>query len=68
MEDELFNSLLRQLDDEDPAVRINAINQLADTGDELCLKELRRRLKEINSEHMALIIAVARLKKSLNIK
>jgi HEAT repeat protein len=68
MEDELFNSLLWQLDDSDPAVRINAINQLGETGDELCLKELRKRLKEINSEHQALIIAVARLKKSLNIK
>jgi HEAT repeat protein len=68
MDDELTNSFLRQLDDEDPTVRINAINKLGETGDELCLQELRKRLKEISPEHQALIIAVGKLKKSLGIK
>jgi HEAT repeat protein len=68
MDDELINSFLRQLDEEDPTVRINAINQLGETGDELCLQELRKRLKEISPEHQALIIAVGKLKKSLGIK
>jgi HEAT repeat protein len=68
MNDQLINVFLRQLDDEDPTVRINAIIQLGDTGDELCLQELRKRLKEISPEHQALIIAVGKLKKSLGIK
>lgn len=68
MDDQLINTLLRQLDDEDPEVRISAINQLGEAGDELCLKELRKRLKEISPEIQALIISVAKLKKSLNIK
>ena len=40
MDDESINIFLRQLDDEDPIVRINAINKLGETGDELCLQEL----------------------------
>jgi len=68
MDDQLINRFLRQLDDEDPEVRINAINKLGETGDELCLKELRGRLKNISSEHQALIIAVGKLKKSLGLK
>jgi HEAT repeat protein len=68
MDDEMTGRFLRQLDDEDQEVRINAINQLGDSGDELCLKELRERLKEISKEQMALIIAVGKLKKSKGIK
>lgn len=68
MDDKLINILLRQLDDEDPDIRINAINQLGDTGDELCLKELRKKLKMVSPEHHALIIAVGKLKKSLGMK
>ena len=68
MDDELINNYLRQLVDEDPEVRINAINQLGESGDELCLQELRKRLKEISPEHKALIIAVGKLKKNLGIK
>ena len=68
MDDQLISSFLRQLDDEDPTVRINAIDQLGETGDELCLTELRRRLKDMTQEHQALIIAVGKLKKSLGIK
>ena len=68
MDDELINSLLRQLDDEDPIVRINAINKLGETGDELCLQELRKRLKEISPEHQALIIAIGKLKKNRGLK
>ena len=68
MDDESINILLQQLDDEDLNVRINAINKLGETGDELCLQELRKRLKEISPEHQALIIAVGKLKKSLGLK
>jgi hypothetical protein len=68
MDDQIINDFIRDLDDEIPEVRINAINQLGDAGDELCLKELRERLRRITSEHQALIIAVGKLKKSLGIK
>ena len=68
MDDGVLNKLLHQLDDEDPAVRIDAINRLDETGDELSLKELRKRLKEMSPEHIALIIAVGKLKRSLGLK
>jgi HEAT repeat protein len=68
MDDQFINKFLRSLDSEDPEIRINAINQLGDSGDELCLKELRKRLKDISKEHQALIIAVGNLKKDLCIK
>jgi HEAT repeat protein len=68
MDDQSINQWIRELDDEDQEVRINAINQLGETGDELCLKELRERLKNISREHLALIIAVGKLKKELGIK
>jgi HEAT repeat protein len=68
MNDQSVNQWIRELDDEDQEIRINAINQLGDTGDELCLKELRERLKNNSREHMALIIAVGKLKKYLGIK
>lgn len=58
MDDESISFFLRQLDDEDQKVRINAINKPGETGDELCLQELRKRLKDISPEHQALIIAV----------
>jgi|WetSurSiteA1Bulk_404760.scaffolds.fasta_scaffold215705_2 hypothetical protein len=67
MYDRLINNFLVQLDNEIPEIRINAINQLGETGDELVIKELRRRLKEMTLEHQALIIAVGKLKKSLGI-
>jgi hypothetical protein len=47
MDDQVINIFLRQLDDELPETRINAINQLGDTCDELVLTELRRRLKDM---------------------
>jgi HEAT repeat protein len=68
MNDQIITKLIRELDDEDQEVRINTINQLGDTGDELCLKELRERLRNSSKEHMALIIAVGKLKKELGIK
>jgi HEAT repeat protein len=68
MDDQVLNIFLRQLDDELPETRINAINQLGETCDELVLAELRRRLKDMTQEHQALIIAVGKLKKSLGIK
>lgn len=60
--------LLRQLYDDDREIRINAITQLGEVGDEICLAELRELLKYISKEHKALIIAVGRLKKELGIK
>jgi HEAT repeat protein len=68
MDDQLISKCIRELDDEDQEVRINAINRLGESGDELCLKELRARLKTISNEHLALIIAVGKLKKELGIK
>jgi HEAT repeat protein len=68
MDVQITSSFLRQPDDEDPVVRINAIDQLGETADELCLAEFRKRLKEMTQEHQALIIAVAKHKKSLGIK
>jgi len=68
MNDQVINKCIRELDDEDQEVRINAINQLGESGDELCLKELRARLKSISREHLALIISVGKLKKELGIK
>lgn len=68
MDDNLINKYIRDIDDENQSVRINAINQLGDNGDELCLKELRERLKIISHEQTALIIAVGKLKKNLGIK
>lgn len=68
MDDHLISRCIRELDDEDQEVRVNAINQLGDSGDELCLNELRERLKSISKEHLALVIAVGKLKKALGIK
>ena len=66
--DQRINALLRQLDDEDQKERINAVTRPGETGDELCLKELRERLKMIHKEHLALIIPVSKLKKASGIK
>jgi HEAT repeat protein len=66
--DEQISSLLRQMNDEDHTVRINAINELGEIGDELCLRDLRERLKYLTKEHQALIIAVGKLKKKLGIQ
>lgn len=68
MDDQLINRYIRQLDNGDLELRIDAINHLSDSGDELCLTELRKRLKIMNEEHMALIIAVGKLKRSLGLK
>jgi HEAT repeat protein len=68
LDDQQVNTCLHQLYDDDQEIRINAINQLGESGDELCLKELREKLKFISREHQALIIAVGKLKKELGIK
>jgi HEAT repeat protein len=68
MNDKLINEYIRVLDNENQRIRINAINQLGDIGDELCLKELRERLRYISQEHTSLVIAVGKLKKRLGIK
>jgi HEAT repeat protein len=67
MNDQLISKWIRELDDEDKNVRINAINHLGETGDELCLKELRERLRSISDEHLALVIAIGKLKKNLGL-
>ena len=63
-----IDELIRGLDNEDKEVRIEAITHLGDIGDELCLKELRVRMKEISAEHYALVVAVGKLKKKLGVK
>jgi HEAT repeat protein len=66
--DAQLNMYIRELDDEDQEIRINAINRLGEIGDELCLKELRQRLKCLSAEHQALVISVGKLKRSLGAK
>jgi len=63
-----MNEYLRNLYNMDQTIRLDAINQLGDIGDELCLKELRQQLKTISEEHQALIIAVGKLKRKLGAK
>ena len=68
LNDEQMNIYLQQIYNEDQNVRINAITQLGEIGDKLCLKELRAQLKFITKEHQALIIAVGKLKQKLGVK
>ena len=51
MDDHTLNKFLRDLDSDNPATRINAVNHLGESRDELCLTELRKRLKDLNEEH-----------------
>lgn len=44
-EDKIINQCLQQIADDDENIRLKAISELGDIGDELCLKELRDRLK-----------------------
>ncbi len=53
IEDKEINYCIRNLDSEDQSKRIEAMNILADIGDELCLKELREKLKCISQKHQA---------------
>lgn len=66
--DQQIDTLVRQMYDDDQDVRIEAITQLGEIGDELCLKELREQLKYISREQRALIIAVGKLNKELGIQ
>ena len=66
-EDAEINLLLQNLYHEDQEMRINAINRLGEIGDELCLKGLREKLKELSPEHQALIIAIGKLKSKYGI-
>lgn len=52
--DNHINRLLQQLTNEDDNVRIEAIDEPGEVGDELCLKELREKLKYLSKEHQAL--------------
>jgi HEAT repeat protein len=67
-EDRQINDYLQRLDDEDQDIRLDAIHHLGETGDVLCLKELRERLKYLSKEHLALIMAIGKLKADLGIK
>jgi HEAT repeat protein len=60
--------LIRQLDSDDLHKRVKAIETLGEIGDELCLQELRTRMRYIHEEYQALIIAVGTLKKRLHVK
>jgi HEAT repeat protein len=59
--DQQVNKYLRQLYDDNQEIRIIAIDQLGEIGDEPCLAELRKQLNYVNKEHLALIIAVGKL-------
>jgi len=67
-EDARINTFIQNLYNQDQKIRIDAINQLGDIGDELCLKELREQLKYSNEEYRAYIIAIGKLKKKLGIR
>ncbi|HVO75513.1 MAG TPA: hypothetical protein VMT35_15900 [Ignavibacteriaceae bacterium] len=60
--------LIRQLDCDDLRKRIKAIETLGEIGDELCLSELRSRMQLMHDEYQALIIAIGKLKRYLNVK
>lgn len=60
--------LIRQLDSDDLHERVRAIETLGEIGDELCLQELRKRMRYMHEEYQALIIAVGRLKRRLHVK
>lgn len=68
LEDDVYNGLIRNLESEEQQVRINAIQELGNSGDELSLKLLREKLKLLTPEHQALIIAIGKLKSRLGLK
>ena len=68
MDDQAVSKLLHQPDDEEQVVRIEVVNRPGESGDKLCLKELRERLKYISNEHPALVIAAGKLKRSPGIR
>jgi len=66
--EEEINHCLRDLFNEDQEVRLNAINQLGEIGDELCLQELNRQLQYVNKEYYALSAAVSKLNTKVGVK
>jgi hypothetical protein len=60
-----LDKLIRQINSEDLRKRIKAIETLGNVGDELCLKELREKMKIMHDEYQALIVAIGKLKKRL---
>ena len=60
--------IIKQLDKTDIQKRINVITTLGENGDEICLQELRERMKLMHDEYQALIIAIGKLKKRLGVK
>lgn len=68
LEEDEYNSLIQDLESEEQQVRINAIQELGEIGDELSLKLLREKLKLLAPEHQALIIAIGKLKSRLGLK
>lgn len=60
-----INQLLRELFDDNQDIRIRAISQLGEFGDDLCLEELKEQLYFIDLERDALLTAIAKLKKKL---
>jgi len=60
-----INQYLRDIFDEDREIRIKAITQLGEIGDELCLLELKEQLHHVTFERDALISSIIKLKDNL---
>jgi HEAT repeat protein len=65
---EQVRELLEMLADDDLDDRLTAIQVLGEIGDEEALKILRERLAVVNEEITALIVAVGKLKRRLEVK
>jgi HEAT repeat protein len=65
---EQVGELLEMLAGDDLDDRLTAIQVLGEIGDEEALKILRERLAVVNEEITALIVAVGKLKRRLEVK
>ena len=57
-----LDSLLAQLESNDRATRLEAIDALSRIGDEDALEAMRERLRLVGREHQALIISIGTLR------
>ncbi len=65
---EQIRELIKALHSNDLTDRVAAAQILGEIGDEEALKALRQRLNAVNQELVALVTAIANLKKKLGVK
>ena len=63
-----ISELLKILNSKNINDRVMAIRILGETGDELALEQLRKRMGGVSKEMEALIIAIGKLKRRLGVK